>query len=138
MPKPLLPLSRLDGQRAIVTGANSGLGYETALALSALGAEVVLAVRNTTAGNDPADRIRILQPDARLTVAQLDLADLSSVRAFSASQTTTPLDILVNNAGIMAPPFSLSADGIEAQMATNHVGVDALWHHQTCLPHVCP
>ena len=126
MLKPLLSLTRLDGKRAIITGANSGLGFETALILSALGAEVVVAVRNTAAGNDAAERIRALQPDARLTVAPLDLADLSSVWAFCASQAEESVDILVNNAGIMAPPFSLSVDGIEAQMATNHVGHFAL------------
>lgn len=126
MPKPLLPLPRLDGQRAIITGANSGLGCETALALSALGAQVTLAVRNTVAGTAAADRIRALQPEAQLTVESLDLADLASVRAFTAVQTDTPLDILINNAGIMAPPFSLSVDGIESQMATNHVGHFAL------------
>jgi NAD(P)-dependent dehydrogenase (short-subunit alcohol dehydrogenase family) len=126
MPKPLLPLSRLDGKRAIVTGANSGLGFETALALSALGAEVLLAVRNTAAGDDAANLIRAQQPQAELTVASLDLADLASVESFVASQAQNPLDILVNNAGIMAPPFSLSVDGIEAQMATNHVGHFAL------------
>jgi NAD(P)-dependent dehydrogenase (short-subunit alcohol dehydrogenase family) len=126
MPKPLLDLPRLDDKRAIVTGANSGLGFETALALSSLGAEVVLAVRNTAAGHEAADRIRGSQPDAHLTVAQLDLADLSSVHTFSATQATTSVDILVNNAGIMAPPFSRSVDGIEAQMATNHIGHFAL------------
>ncbi|GAB2829443.1 oxidoreductase [Alpinimonas psychrophila] len=126
MPKPLLDLPRLDGKRAIITGANSGLGFETALVLSALGAEVTLAVRNTVAGAAAVDRIRTHQPDARLAVEPLDLADLASVRAFTAAQTDTPLDILINNAGIMAPPFSLSVDGIESQMATNHVGHFAL------------
>jgi NAD(P)-dependent dehydrogenase (short-subunit alcohol dehydrogenase family) len=126
MPKPLLSLARLDGKRAIITGANSGLGFETAVALSALGAEVLLAVRNTAAGEDAATRIRLAQPDATVAVAHLDLADLSSVRAFSASQAEESVDILVNNAGIMAPPFSLSVDGIEAQMATNHMGHFAL------------
>ena len=126
MPKPLLDLPRLDGKRAIITGANSGLGFETALVLSALGAEVTLAVRNIVAGAAAADRIRTHQPDARLAVEPLDLADLASVRAFTAAQAPTPLDILVNNAGIMAPPFSLSVDGIESQMATNHVGHFAL------------
>ena len=126
MPKPLLDLPRLDGKRAIVTGANSGLGFETTRALSALGAEVLLAVRNVEAGNAAADRIRAVNPDARLTVAHLDLADLSSIRAFSSAQATTSVDILVNNAGIMAPPFSRSLDGIESQMATNHIGHFAL------------
>jgi NAD(P)-dependent dehydrogenase (short-subunit alcohol dehydrogenase family) len=126
MPKPLLTLARLDGKRAIVTGANSGLGFETALALSALGAEVVLAVRNTAAGTEAAAKIRAHQPDARLSVSSLDLANLASVRDFVAEQNAQPIDVLVNNAGIMAPPFSVSVDGIEAQMATNHVGHFAL------------
>ena len=126
MPKPLLPLARLDGQRAIVTGANSGLGFETTLALSALGADVVLAVRNTAAGQDAADKIRALHPEARLTVSFLDLADLASVSNFIFGEAGNPLDILVNNAGIMAPPFSRSVDGIESQMAANYVGHFAL------------
>lgn len=126
MPKPLLPLERLDGQRAIVTGANSGLGYETALALSGLGAEILLAVRNTDAGNAAAQKIRSIHPDARLTVSFLDLADLTSVRNFVAAEVEHPLDILVNNAGIMAPPFLRSVDGIESQMAANYVSHFAL------------
>ncbi len=126
MPKPLLDLPRLDGKRAIITGANSGLGFETALTLSGLGAEVLLAVRNVDAGTAAIARIQAIHPGARLTVAHLDLADLSSVRAFAASQATTSVDILVNNAGIMAPPFSRSIDGIESQMATNHIGHFAL------------
>lgn len=126
MPKPLLDLPRLDGKRAIITGANSGLGYETALALSGLGADVLLAVRNVDAGTAAIDRIHAIHPEARLTVASLDLANLSSVRVFAASQATTSVDILVNNAGIMVPPFSRSIDGIESQMATNHIGHFAL------------
>lgn len=126
MPKPLLDLPRLDGKRAVVTGANSGLGFQTALKLSALGAEVVLAVRNVDAGASAVNRIHASLPKARLTVAHLDLADLASVRAFSDSQATTSIDILVNNAGIMVPPFSRSVDGIESQMATNHIGHFAL------------
>ena len=126
MPKPLLDPPRLDGKRAVITGANSGLGFETALALSGLGAEVLLAVRNVDAGTAALARIEAIHPEARLAVAHLDLADLSSVRAFTASQATTSVDILVNNAGIMAPPFSRSIDGIESQMATNHIGHFAL------------
>lgn len=126
MPKPLLDLPRLSGKRAIITGANSGLGYETARTLSALGAEVLLAVRNVEAGEAAADRIRARQPEANLSVAALNLADLATVHAFSAAQAGTSVDILVNNAGIMAPPYSTTVDGIEAQMATNHVGHFAL------------
>lgn len=126
MPKPLLDLPRLDGKRAIITGANSGLGFETALTLSRLGAEVVLAVRNVEAGAHAVERLRAIHPEARLTVDHLDLSNLASIRTFSASQATTSVDILVNNAGIMAPPFARSIDGVESQMATNHIGHFAL------------
>jgi NAD(P)-dependent dehydrogenase (short-subunit alcohol dehydrogenase family) len=114
---------------ALVTGANSGLGYETALALAAAGAEVILAVRNLAAGGHAADRIRSARPDARLRVEPLDLADLASVAAFSEARLFEgrAIDILVNNAGVMAPPRRESTvDGFERQFGTNHLGHFAL------------
>jgi NAD(P)-dependent dehydrogenase (short-subunit alcohol dehydrogenase family) len=118
----------LGGRRAIVTGASSGIGAETARALAAAGAEVTMAVRNVDAGTRLADELRAgLAADAgHLQVAPLDLADLTSVHAF-ASAWSGPLHILVNNAGVMAlPALTRSAEGWEAQFATNHLGHFAL------------
>ena len=110
----------LTGRRAVVTGASSGIGVETARALAAAGAEVVLAVRDTAAGERAAATV-----GSRATVAPLDLADLDSVRAFAAAWDG-PLDILVNNAGIMATPERHTAQGWELQLAVNHLGHFAL------------
>jgi NAD(P)-dependent dehydrogenase (short-subunit alcohol dehydrogenase family) len=118
----------LTGRRAIVTGAGSGIGTETARALAAAGADVTLTVRNLDAGERVANELRSrLGTDAgALRVAHLDLADQSSVRAF-ASAWAGPLHILVNNAGVMAlPTLTRSIEGWEAQFATNHLGHFAL------------
>jgi NAD(P)-dependent dehydrogenase (short-subunit alcohol dehydrogenase family) len=114
----------LTGRRAIVTGASSGIGAETARALAAAGAEVTMAVRNVEAGARLAEDLRagFGQGAGRLRVAQLDLADLGSVRAFT-SAWSGPLHMLVNNAGVMAlPALARSAEGWERQFATNHLG----------------
>ncbi|MGW7534338.1 oxidoreductase [Amycolatopsis sp. NPDC054798] len=108
------------GRTAVITGANSGLGRATAMALAAKGARVVLAVRNPRSGREVADE---LPGDAE--VRQLDLADLASIRAFAA-EFTEPIDLLINNAGIMIPPLSRTADGFESQFGTNHLGHFAL------------
>lgn len=113
-------------KRVIVTGANSGLGLETAKALAAMGAHVVMAVRNLDAGIMRAKEIESLTPKATVEVALLDLASQDSIRAFAKSQVGYNIEVLVNNAGIMAPPYSLSVDGWESQMATNHLGHFAL------------
>jgi NAD(P)-dependent dehydrogenase (short-subunit alcohol dehydrogenase family) len=110
----------LRGRRAVVTGAGSGIGTETARVLAAAGAEVVLAVRNEEQGAAAAAEI-----GERARVARLDLADLDSVRAF-ASSWDGPLHILVNNAGVMASPLARTARGWEMQFATNHLGHFAL------------
>ena len=118
----------LHGRRTVVTGASSGIGVETVRALAAAGADVTLAVRNTDAGATVADRLRAeLPPESgKLSVAQLELSDLSSVRAFAASWDG-PLHILVNNAGVMAPPqIARTAEGREWQFGVNHVGHFAL------------
>jgi len=119
-------MTNLSGKKAIVTGANSGLGFQTALELARQGARVVLAVRNLEAGAVAVAKIQAQAPDAKLEVAHLDLSSLESVSAFAAQQAAEPLDILVNNAGIMGPAFAWSKDGIESQMATNHIGHFAL------------
>ncbi|MDL9937837.1 oxidoreductase [Gordonia sp. ABSL1-1] len=107
------------GRRVVVTGANSGLGEQTARALAAAGADVVLACRNTEKADAVAAAI-----GPRATVARLDLADLSSVRAFAADFTGA--DVLINNAGVMALPLRRTADGFEMQFGTNHLGHFAL------------
>ncbi|RSN69166.1 oxidoreductase [Actinomadura sp. WAC 06369] len=115
----------LGGRRAIVTGANSGLGYHTALQLARHGASVVLACRSAERGQAAHDRIRAAVPGADVALGSLDLADLSSVRAFAEARTE-PLDVLVNNAGVMALPHRTTADGFEMQFGTNHLGHFAL------------
>jgi NAD(P)-dependent dehydrogenase (short-subunit alcohol dehydrogenase family) len=118
----------LSGKRAIVTGASSGIGVETARALADAGAAVTLAVRNTQAGERVAAQIREGTGNGAVTVGALDLSDLSSVSAFAAAWSG-PLDILVNNAGVMAiQELTLSTGGHEMQFATNHLGHFALAH----------
>jgi NAD(P)-dependent dehydrogenase (short-subunit alcohol dehydrogenase family) len=112
----------LADKRVVITGANSGLGLETAKALAAMGAHVVMAVRNLDAGIARAREIESSIPSAKVEVALLDLASQESVRAFAKSQQEHATHVLVNNAGIMAPPYSLTVDGLESQMATNHLG----------------
>jgi NAD(P)-dependent dehydrogenase (short-subunit alcohol dehydrogenase family) len=121
-------LPDLHGKTAIVTGANSGLGYQTVLALAGAGAHVVLACRNQAKGADACDRIRAGQPDADLELASLDLADLASVRRFAAdfAEAHGGLDLLINNAGVMAIPHQRTADGFDMQFGTNHLGHFAL------------
>jgi NAD(P)-dependent dehydrogenase (short-subunit alcohol dehydrogenase family) len=111
------------GRRAIVTGANGGLGLIAARELARKGASVVLACRNMQKGEIALAEVRAAGGDAEL--APLDLGNLASVREFAASQER-PLDLLVNNAGVMAPPRSQTADGFELQLGTNHLGHFAL------------
>lgn len=112
----------------VVTGANSGLGLATTRALVRRGGHVILAVRDEEKGRRAAAEITAGQPDARLEVRRLDLADLDSVRNFARQVHAdfSRLDVLVNNAGIMAPPRRLSAQGHEMQFACNHLGHFAL------------
>ncbi|WP_433462614.1 oxidoreductase [Spirillospora sp. CA-128828] len=119
-------IPELRGRRAIVTGANSGIGYHTALQLARHGASVVLACRSAERGGAALDRMRTAAPDADIVLGSLDLADLSSVRTFAAEHGDGPLDILVNNAGVMAIPRRATADGFEMQFGTNHLGHFAL------------
>ena len=118
----------LHGRRAVVTGASSGIGSETARALASAGVEVTLAVRNLEAGRKAADRIADELPSGArvLRVSPLDLADPASVAGF-VSAWTGPLHILVNNAGVMAlPQLTRTPAGYEMQFATNHLGHFAL------------
>jgi NAD(P)-dependent dehydrogenase (short-subunit alcohol dehydrogenase family) len=116
----------LSRRRAIVTGASSGIGVETARALAAAGAEVMLAVRDPAAGERAAVEIRETTGNGAVRAGRLDLADLDSVRAF-VDAWDGPLHLLINNAGVMAlPDRELSDRGWELQFATNHVGHFAL------------
>ena len=116
----------LSGRHAIVTGASSGIGVETARALASAGADVTLAVRDTDAGESTASVIREATGNPSVHVKSLDLADPASVTAF-ADTWTGPLHILVNNAGVMAlPSLELTPEGWELQFATNHLGHFAL------------
>ena len=115
----------LTGRRAIVTGGASGIGIETARALAGAGAEVTLAVRDRSAGERTAEDIIATTDNKRILVADLDLADRSSVAAFTA-MWDGPLHILVDNAGVMAAPETRTPEGWELQFATNHLGHFAL------------
>jgi NAD(P)-dependent dehydrogenase (short-subunit alcohol dehydrogenase family) len=112
------------GRTAVITGANTGLGYETAAALAAKGAHVVLAVRNTDKGQAAADLISRRSPGASVAVQELDLTSLASIRA-AAEQLRAAhdsIDLLINNAGVMFTPRSTTKDGFELQFGTNHLG----------------
>jgi NAD(P)-dependent dehydrogenase (short-subunit alcohol dehydrogenase family) len=112
------------GRVAVITGANTGLGLETANALAAHGASVVLAVRNVDKGKAAAARITTDNPGADVTIRQLDLSALESVReaADDLRATYATIDLLINNAGVMYTPRSTTADGFELQFGTNHLG----------------
>jgi NAD(P)-dependent dehydrogenase (short-subunit alcohol dehydrogenase family) len=113
------------GRTVVVTGANTGIGFEAAKVLAAHGASVVLAVRSLGKGNDAAARIIAAAPGADVTVCQLDLSSLDSVRSAAAAlRSSRPaIDLLVNNAGVMyTRSASKTADGFELQFGTNHLG----------------
>ncbi|GGU57791.1 oxidoreductase [Streptomyces albospinus] len=117
------------GRSAVVTGANSGIGYVTARELARRGARVVLACRSTERGAAALDRLRSEVPAAEAEFRRLDLADLSSVRDFAAGLDDFDgdrLGLLINNAGVMALPHRTTADGFEMQFGTNHLGHFAL------------
>ncbi|MFD8566295.1 oxidoreductase [Streptomyces sp. NPDC059639] len=114
------------GRTAVVTGANSGIGYVTARELARAGARVVLACRSAARGSAAVDRIRDEVPGAAVEFGALDLGDLASVRGFADGWADRPLDLLVNNAGVMALPYGRTADGFETQFGVNHLGHFAL------------
>lgn len=116
------------GRTAVITGANSGLGLETARALAGAGADVVLACRNVEKGEAAIADIRADHPEARLELMALNLADMESVAHFAATfaQARDRLDLLINNAGVMALPERRTTAGFEMQFGTNHLGHFAL------------
>ncbi|MFF4830304.1 oxidoreductase [Streptomyces sp. NPDC001315] len=114
------------GRIAVVTGANSGLGYVTARELARKGARVVVACRSEARGRAAVDRIGAEVPGVETEFARLDLGDLGSVREFAAAFPYDRLDLLVNNAGVMALPYGTTVDGFETQFGVNHLGHFAL------------
>lgn len=119
-------IQNLEGKKAIVTGGNSGLGFETVKALSSHGAHVVLTGRSVEKCEAAVHQIKLQFPSAKISVGFLDLADLTSIKVFAENHLDEPLDFLINNAGIMATPYAKTTDGFEAQMGTNHLGHFAL------------
>lgn len=121
-------LPDLRGKRIVITGASSGLGLETALALAGKRAELVLAVRNVPKGERAVERIAAAHPQAKLRLSPIDLADLSSVRRFAEELRSEgrAIDVLINNAGVMIPPYQRTKDGFELQFGANHLGHFAL------------
>lgn len=111
----------LADKTAIVTGANTGLGYEMARSLSRMGAQVIIASRNEDKALAAIEGMRVENPDARVEFEQLDLASLASVRQFAKRIIADHerLDLLINNAGVMVPPASLTEDGYEMQFGVN-------------------
>lgn len=122
---------RIDGKRAVVTGAASGLGAYIAEALCAKGASVILADRNLEGAEKVAEKIVSSVPDAHASVRFLDLADPASIEEFSSWYISeySNLDVLVNNAGIMTPPYGKTVKGFESQWGINHLGHFILTYH---------
>lgn len=116
------------GRVAVITGSNTGIGFEAARVLADHGAQVVLAVRNLAKGEAAAAQIRAQHPDAQVAITQLDLASLESIRTAAADlRSAYPrIDVLINNAGVMFTPRQETADGFEMQFGTNHLGHFAL------------
>lgn len=112
----------LSGRNVVVTGGASGIGYETAKALAAAGADVMLAVRDRVAGEKAAVAINEAIGADKVVAGTLDLASLSSVGSFVDAWGDQPLDILINNAGVMATPLLRTAEDLELQIGTNHFG----------------
>ena len=121
-------IPHLKGKTAIITGANSGIGFETARVLAEKSANIVIAVRSVEKGEAAAEKIRGNFIEADVKVMRLDLADLTSVADFAAEfeKNYSRLDFLINNAGVMIPPYTKTKDGFELQFGTNHLGHFAL------------
>ena len=121
----------LSGKTAIVTGSNTGLGFETALDLYQKGAKVYVACRDEKKGLGAIERMKVISSGGELIYGHLDLASLSSIKVFAEKVIATEnrLDLLVNNAGVMIPPLSKSEDGFELQFGVNFIGHFALTGH---------
>ncbi|MBX7431465.1 SDR family NAD(P)-dependent oxidoreductase [Mycobacterium sp. Y57] len=114
----------LTGKTCVITGASSGLGRESARALAGAGAHVALAARNSAALVKTRDWIHAEQPTARISIVELDLASLASIRSAAAviAEVAPVVDVLMNNAGVMFTPFGRTEGGFEMQFGTNHLG----------------
>ncbi|MCB0704306.1 MAG: SDR family NAD(P)-dependent oxidoreductase [Saprospiraceae bacterium] len=112
------------GRTIIVTGANTGLGYETALELAKMVAKVIMACRNIAKAEAARDRIIKTAPAADLVIMEIDLSSLNSIRKFAENFKSkfNKLDVLINNAGVMTPPYSKTEDGFELQFGANYLG----------------
>ena len=117
-----------ENRTAIVTGANAGIGFETARILAEKGSHVILACRNQAKGEEAVERIRTKHPSASVELEILDLASLESVEKFAkqVESKISAVDLLVNNAGVMIPPESMTEDGFELQFGVNYLGHFAL------------
>lgn len=121
-------MPKQSGRIAVVTGANSGLGYYTSLALARQGGRVIMACRNLVKGEEARQALMSFQPEAEPELWELDLSDLSSVRSFADKLLAVHggPDLLINNAGVMALPYMKTRDGFEMQFGVNHLGHFAL------------
>ncbi len=122
-----IPLS--NNGLAVITGSTEGIGYEDALALSSAGWRVIMMGRNAQKGAESIAKIQRINPKAKVSFEKIDLADLSSIKAFASGMILKgqAIDLLINNAGVMTPPKRLeTADGFELQFGTNHIGHFAL------------
>ncbi|MDP3435751.1 MAG: oxidoreductase, partial [Bacteroidales bacterium] len=121
-------IDSLNGKRVIITGGASGIGLEAAKVLSTKGAEVIIAVRNVEKGERAIARVKAVNPLAIISLMNLDLGDLASVRKFAHefTQKYQSLNLLINNAGVMIPPYQKTKDGFELQFGTNHLAHFAL------------
>uniref|UniRef100_A0A4W6FEV2 Retinol dehydrogenase 12 n=1 Tax=Lates calcarifer TaxID=8187 RepID=A0A4W6FEV2_LATCA len=116
--------ARLDGKTVLITGANTGIGKETARDLAMRGAWVIMACRDVEKGEEAAASIRAEYPKAQVEVRELDLADTCSIRAFAQKflREVNNLHILINNAGVMMCPYTKTTDGFEMHIGVNHLG----------------
>jgi NAD(P)-dependent dehydrogenase (short-subunit alcohol dehydrogenase family) len=136
-----LTVPDLPGRLAVITGANSGLGFGLARRLASAGADVVMAIRNRAKGEAAIDDIRAGVPEAKLTIKHLDLSSLRSVAALGQELIAEgrPIDVLINNAGLMTPPRrEETEDGFELQFGANHLGHFALTGHLLPLLRAAP
>lgn len=119
-----MSMKRMNGRTVVVTGANSGIGKATAMELARRQARVIMAVRDVKAGNKAASEIRKKYKYADLSVKELDLASIASIRKFSQDliDNESRLDVLINNAGVYHCAYSHTADKLETQMGVNHFG----------------
>ena len=126
-------IESLDGKTILVTGGNSGLGYESVKMFSSKGAHVIMASRSLERGETARKEILEVYPNADIHIMQLDLASKESIHKFSEAfiKQYAKLDILLNNAGIMTTPYGLTADGLEQQTGVNHFGHFLLTFYST-------